>query len=139
MTSSDVFQAVDDSIYSNSLRTAPVSTMSKNRESYIVTTPNAYGTITEPLNSPANAKAPIFEISGSQCKTMNFSQCALKLNMVFTQMGRHDKPVPQLDATKAFGAQNLKTNKGMLFNSPEWNMVGDLIKSISLHMNKQLI
>jgi len=130
MSTAEVFRQIDDPIYSNSLREAPISGMSKGREAFVITTPNGYGDAASPLNGPNN-KTPIFEISGSNVKTLRFSQCALRLNMIFCKAGDPAAPVPQIVNNSTL------TSRGMLYNSPDWCTAFDVIRSVTLWLNGQ--
>jgi len=129
MSSAEVFETVSDPLYSATTRMAPLAAMTKSKDSFVVSTNQSYGTPADPLNGP-NARTLIFEINGSQCRTLKWNECALRLNMHFTKSGVHNAPVPRV-------IEDFKPNivPGMLFNSPPPFMVGELIRSVTLWLN----
>lgn len=128
----EIYRPVDDQLYSITSQYAAVDKDSLGRiSSYQNATSGGFGTLANPLNSPANEQT-IIELGQGSGSKLRYGNLSLRTRMVFTDLANPAQACP----TTAYAAANANKRVGGLpVCAPSWNMVGALIENVRLDIN----
>jgi len=120
----------DDGVYTSFSKPSVIDKDTRKRVTNVIAAAsNGVGTLTSPLNGP-NTQRTSFVVRASGANKIRWDTLCLRVSMVFTKWGDTTHAAPSTGVTDADAVV-----LGMPFNSPSWNMVFNLISSVSLKMN----